>query len=155
MKPLTLLLFLVSLIIFTSGCAGPSVQTTVTPTPTVPVLITESVTIAPSSSAVPTTITTPLITAIASAHTVILQGAGDDVRSFTVTNGGIVTFDIKSSGTASFIIWVEDSQGNRINQIVDKTGAYSGTYSERMDEGNYYLDITDNGPWNITITSPS
>ncbi|WP_292370112.1 hypothetical protein [Methanoregula sp. UBA64] len=81
------------------------------------------------------------------------KGYGDDVQSFTATGDGMRIFSMSYSGESNFIIWLEDSQGNKLDLLVNEIGSYNGKTSERMGPGTYYLDVSASGPWTVTLTS--
>jgi|SRR5208283_507489 len=82
------------------------------------------------------------------------QGTGDDVQSFTATGYGIRIFSMSYNSNDNFIVWLEDSNGNKLDLLANEIGSYSGKHSVSLDTGTYYLDVTASGPWEIDLTSP-
>lgn len=82
------------------------------------------------------------------------SGSGDDVVSFTATGSGLRVFDSSYTGKSNFIVWLEDSGGEKTDLIVNKIGTYSGKKSVRLTSGKYYLDVKADGQWTVIISSP-
>jgi hypothetical protein len=81
-----------------------------------------------------------------------LSSTGDDVVAFSASGSSLRLFNMKYSGGSNFIIWLKDSQGNRIDLLVNEIGSYSGKKSVKLSSGNYYLDVAASGPWSVEIT---
>ena len=80
-------------------------------------------------------------------------GSGDDVQSFTTYGSGIRIFSMRYTGSSNFIVWLENSDGDKLDLLANEIGSYSGKTSEKMGPGKYYLDVQASGPWTITLTS--
>ncbi len=147
-----LIVFIVSLVLL-AGCTGTPSAPEVTPTPEI-VYVTVLVTLSPGQVAVapPTAIPTAVPTT-ATSTPLTIQGNSDDVRSFTTSGDGIRIFAMSYSGEKNFAIWLEDSQGNKLDLLANEIGSYTGKKSERLGPGTYYLDVTASGPWTVTVTS--
>jgi hypothetical protein len=82
------------------------------------------------------------------------SGSGDDVQSFTATGYGIRIFSMSYNSDDNFIVWLKDSNGNKLDLLANEIGSYSGKHSSSLDTGTYYLDVTASGPWRIELTTP-
>jgi hypothetical protein len=82
-----------------------------------------------------------------------LNGHGDDVRSFNVTETGLEIFTMHHNGDHNFAITLKDDNGKYISLLVNEIGEYSGKNSERLTIGKYWLNIKADGDWTIGITS--
>jgi hypothetical protein len=82
-----------------------------------------------------------------------LNGHGDDVRSFNVTETGLHTFTLHHTGDHNFAITLKDDDGKYIALLVNEIGDYSGKNSEKLAIGRYWLNIEADGDWAIAITS--
>jgi hypothetical protein len=83
------------------------------------------------------------------------SGNGDDVVSFTAESTGLKIFTVEYSGNARLEVMLIDEKGDPVELLVNETGSYSGKHSEKLSSGNYFLDITADGQWEITIESIS
>jgi hypothetical protein len=80
------------------------------------------------------------------------SGSGHRASDFFYTSGGLVYFDMTHNyGSANFIIWLWDSNGNCVDLLVNEIGAYSGSTALGLDAGIYILDITADGSWNVGV----
>jgi hypothetical protein len=78
-----------------------------------------------------------------------LSGTGNMVVPFTATESGLWVFTLTSSGPSNFIVWLKDDRGNRMVTLANEIGVYSGTKTQNLDAGKYYLNVTASGPWTI------
>jgi hypothetical protein len=82
-----------------------------------------------------------------------LRGSGDDAVPFTVTGDGLRIITLKNTGDSTFIVWLRDDKGDPVDMLVNDIGPYTGKTSEKMETGTYFVDITADGPWAISIIS--
>jgi len=111
---------------------------------------------APAATSAKTTraTTAPTVAPVLATSPTHFSGSGDDVVSFTATGDGLRVFNLAYTGKSNFIVWLQDSDGEKIDLIVNKIGTYSGKTSVRLTSGKYYLDVKATGPWTIDISSP-
>lgn len=88
-----------------------------------------------------------------SVDAVHISGHGDDIQWYNTTKTGLSTFSLRHTGDRNFAITLKDENDKYISLLVNEIGEYSGKKSERLTAGNYYLDITADGDWTISITS--
>jgi hypothetical protein len=81
------------------------------------------------------------------------SGHGDFVQWYNTTKTGLSTFSMHHTGDRNFAITLKDENDKYISLLVNEIGDYSGKKSVRLTSGEYYLDITADGDWTITITS--
>jgi hypothetical protein len=79
-------------------------------------------------------------------------GAGDDVKSFTVTGTGLKIFSMSYSGNQNFNIRLLDSEGNLVELLANEVGSYNGEKTVKLDAGKYTLYINTTGPWWLDIS---
>jgi len=79
----------------------------------------------------------------------VLSGTGNMIIPFTATESGLWVFTLTYSGPSNFIVWLKDDQGNQLTPLANKIGMYSGTKTQSLNTGKYYLDVTASGPWTI------
>ncbi len=81
-----------------------------------------------------------------------LSGSGDKSTDLIKLEPGFAVFEASYSGGGNFIIQLADENGNMVDLLVNEIGSYSGkTFASIPSGGNYYLDVTASGNWNISI----
>lgn len=87
---------------------------------------------------------------------VILQfhGSGDDVIQFAAPIAGLAQFAFIHDGDGNFVVKLLDSQGRTVDLLVNEIGAYEGQKAQRLEAGQYLLEITANGGWSAIIGPP-
>lgn len=87
-------------------------------------------------------------------------GKGDSVSSPFTLEKGIVKFEMIHDGYSNFAIWLYDSEGRRVDLLVNEIGTFEGSKvvgvtGELFDAspGIHYLDITADGNWKVIISS--
>jgi hypothetical protein len=88
-----------------------------------------------------------------SGEIVRLRGSGDDAVLFTVTGDGLRIITMKNTGDSTFIVWLRDDNGAPVDMLVNDIGPCTGKTSEIMKTGTYFVDITADGPWAVSIIS--
>ncbi len=93
---------------------------------------------------------------------IVLNGTGDTVtQTFTLTAGNTI-YSITHNGTGYFGIWLKDQAGAQKELLVNTAGTYSGNVLKGVTDdniigatpGTYYLDISADGAWTVTIKQP-
>jgi hypothetical protein len=79
----------------------------------------------------------------------VLSGTGNMIVPFTATESGLWIFTLTYSGPSNFIVWLNDDRGNQLTPLANKIGVYSGTKTQSLNTGKYYLNVTASGPWTI------
>lgn len=142
-KIISISLILVCIVmVFVAGCSSSEPTTTApAPAPVTTVKTTRATTIP----------TAALVLSTSPSH---FSGTGDDVVSFTATESGLRVFAMSYTGKSNFAIWLIDSNGDKIDLLVNKIGAYSGKKSDPLTTGKYTLDVTASGAWSVDISNP-
>jgi len=86
-------------------------------------------------------------------------GEGTRVSPPFMLESGIATFYMKHYGSGNFIIWLYDSEGHRVELLVNEIGPFEGStivgVTGQLFEaspGIHYLAITADGKWKIVVT---
>jgi len=84
-----------------------------------------------------------------------LSGTGQQAsQKFTLENG-LSIFKMTHSGTSNFSITLMDSDGQRVELLVNEIGKFDGAKAVGVSKkGEYVLDISANGNWTIKIEQP-
>jgi len=79
-------------------------------------------------------------------------GHGQEFSPFFTLASGLTTFHMEHSGSANFIVWLLDDQGDWVDLLVNKIGSFDGSKAVSVDDsGIYLLDITADGNWDVSI----
>lgn len=89
----------------------------------------------------------------ASSKSYIFEGSGAGTQKFTTTADATWLFDMTYSGEEIFMVTLKNESGDNIGVLAETGGSYTGTISERLKPGTYYLDVSAAGPWKITLIS--
>lgn len=86
-----------------------------------------------------------------------LDGIGDSVSKSFYLEKGVAIFDLSHSGNANFIVKLfNKTTGNLVDLLVNEIGYFEGeTLFGVKTEGDYVLNVTADGNWNIDISQPS
>jgi hypothetical protein len=141
-----------------AGCTGTSPAPVVTPGP-VPVPATAVSTAAPVTTAAVVapattrpTLETP-VTGNPSSKTYSFEGTGDDTRQFTTPDDRTWVFRMSSPAKEIFLVKLMDSHGDDIDVLADASDVYAGTESVSLKAGTWYLDVSADSPWTITMST--
>lgn len=75
-------------------------------------------------------------------------------QKFTLENG-LSIFKMTHSGTSNFSITLMDSDGQRVELLVNEIGKFDGAKAVGIaKKGEYVLDISANGKWTVKIEQP-
>lgn len=75
-------------------------------------------------------------------------------QKFTLENG-LSIFKMTHSGTSNFSITLMDSDGQRVELLVNEIGKFDGAKAVGIaKKGEYVLDISANGKWTVIIEQP-
>ena len=80
-----------------------------------------------------------------------VTGSGSRIVPFTVERSGADTFELTHSGEGNFIVWLRDSDAERLALLANKIGDVSDTRVENLEQGDYSLDIDSTGAWSVSI----
>lgn len=80
-------------------------------------------------------------------------GNGDDIRAFTITEGGGFIIMGVYSGDTNFIVRITDNDGKQVgSSLFNQTGSYSGKRIVNLPAGKYFFEIQAKGPWSIDLS---
>jgi len=87
-------------------------------------------------------------------------GKGDSVSSPFTLEKGTVKFEMTHDGYSNFAMWLYDSEGRRVDLLVNEIGTFEGSKVVGVtgqilgaSPGIHYLDITADGNWKVVISS--
>lgn len=91
-----------------------------------------------------------------SANSISYDGTGNTVSKSFRFSGGRLDVTSEHHGKKNFVVWLKDSQTGRNKALLaNKVGFYVGQKSESLKPGDYYLEITADGGWRVTMTHPT
>jgi hypothetical protein len=157
-KPVVVAMILLFCAAGMAGCTNSSPAPVVTPGP-VPVPTTVTSTAGPVTTTAPaataTTLPTPGTPAPGnpSPKTYTFEGTGDDTRQFTTTDDRTWVFRMSSPAQEIFLVTLMDRNGDAIDVLADASDVYAGTESVSLKAGTYYLDVSADSPWTITVST--
>jgi hypothetical protein len=80
-------------------------------------------------------------------------GNGDDIRPFTIKEGGGLIITGVYSGDTNFIVRITDNDGKQVGpSLFNQTGSYSGKRIVNLAAGKYFFEIQAKGPWSIDLS---
>ncbi len=80
-------------------------------------------------------------------------GNGDDIRAFTITEGGGFIITGVYSGDTNFIVRITDNDGKQVgSSLFNQTGSYTGKRIVNLPAGKYFFEIQAKGPWSIDLS---
>ncbi|MDA2928496.1 hypothetical protein MYX84_00885 [Acidobacteria bacterium AH-259-O06] len=79
------------------------------------------------------------------------SGTGQQATELFSLSSGLAIFNMSHSGSSNFAIWLMDSQGNRLDLLVNTIGSFSGSTSVQVQAGIFVLDVTADGAWSVTV----
>jgi len=89
------------------------------------------------------------------ASAISFSGYGEDTSPRFTLSEGLAIFAINNSGSGNFIVWLTDIHGIKVDRLVNDAGNFDGAKALGISiAGDYILDITSDGPWNVNITEP-
>lgn len=75
-------------------------------------------------------------------------------QKFSLENG-LSVFKMTHTGTSNFAVVLMDSDGQRVELLVDEIGKFDGAKAVGIaNKGEYILDVSADGKWTITIEQP-
>jgi hypothetical protein len=82
-----------------------------------------------------------------------ITGVGQKVTELFYLNTGLIRFEMKHDGNSNFAIWLLNSEGRRIELLVNEIGHFDGSKAVGITEpgGLYLLDIAADGNWQVSI----
>lgn len=79
-------------------------------------------------------------------------GSGEEVREGVSIQGGLTVVEATHSGESNFQVQLAGGEYDIL--FVNVIGSYDGESAELVEEGEYIMDITADGSWEITVRQP-
>jgi len=81
-----------------------------------------------------------------------ISGVGQKATEKFTLKEGLAVFKMIHSGSHNFIVWLLDSEGNKIEVLVNEIGPFDGSKAVKIPEdGVYLLDVNADGSWTVSI----
>ena len=98
----------------------------------------------PTPVATPSPMPTPV--------TLSFSGQGHRAISSIQLDTGLTIITLTHTGSANFVVWLRDSNGDDVDLLVNEIGPFNGSTALGIaTSGNYALDIDADGAWTIKI----
>lgn len=80
-----------------------------------------------------------------------IQGRGDNIEKVYLYSG-LAEFSFTNSGSANFIVWLINMDGDKLSLLVNDVGSYSGSKTAKIPSaGTYILEVKSDGNYVIKI----
>lgn len=136
-----------------SGADAVSVETS-TDTPQ-PATATPTPTPSPTQTATPTPTATSTPTQSQDGESYTFSGDSDDVTEPFDIEGGFTSFDMVHDGESNFQVELIDTDsGDTQEHLANEIGEWEGLLPYEVPRGEYVLDITADGNWEIIVRQP-
>ncbi len=84
-----------------------------------------------------------------------LAGVGQHASDFFELSPGLWKVSLSHRGGGHFAVWLLDSEGERVELLVNATGTFHGTKLVKIPrEGRFLYDVSADGPWDILAQPP-
>lgn len=81
-----------------------------------------------------------------------LSGTGQTATEKFELQSGLAVFKMTHTGSRNFGIWLYDSNGERLELLVNDIGNFNGSKAVQIPaNGEYLLDVSADGPWTVII----
>ena len=81
-----------------------------------------------------------------------LEGRGQQATDLFQLREGLARFRMEHAGRNNFAIWLFDSNGVRLDLMVNVIGPFTGSRAVNIPRtGDYLLDIDADGDWRVTV----
>jgi len=82
----------------------------------------------------------------------VLSGSGQTATEPFELEAGLSVFRMTHQGNRNFIVWLLDSNGRRVDLLVNEIGSSSGSKAIRIARsGTYLLQVEADGPWTVQV----
>jgi hypothetical protein len=86
---------------------------------------------------------------------ITLTGTGQKATQKFVLEEGLSVFKMTHKGSSNFAPTLLDSDGETVELLTNKIGAFDGSKAVQIPRaGQYLIDVTASGAWIVTITQP-
>ena len=81
-----------------------------------------------------------------------LTGSGQTATEPFELESGLAVFRMAHQGNRNFIVWLLDSNGRRVDLLVNEIGSFSGSKAVQIPrDGTYLLQVQADGPWSVQV----
>lgn len=87
----------------------------------------------------------------AAAGALSFSGVGQAATDLFTLEAGLTVFTMTHDGTGHFAVILMDSEGNTVDLLANKVGAFDGSKATKTKDGDYILDVAADGNWTIEI----
>ncbi len=86
---------------------------------------------------------------------ITLSGTGQQASKKFSLESGLSIFKMTHTGTSNFAVILMDSDGQRVELLVNDIGKFDGSKAVGIaKKGEYILDVSADGKWTVTIEQP-
>jgi hypothetical protein len=83
---------------------------------------------------------------------ITLSGSGQTATEPFELEYGLAVFRMAHQGNRNFIVWLLDSNGRRVDLLVNEIGSSSGSKAVQIPrDGTYLLQVEADGPWTVQV----
>jgi hypothetical protein len=134
-----------------AGCTGsPAAPPAPVPAATTMTEPPAPVTTAPAATTVALTPAPPVP---GPAKTYTFDGTGDSTETFTTTTDRTWVFRMSSPAKEIFQVTLRDRNGDTLDVLADASDPWAGTESVTLKAGTYYLAVTADSSWSVTVST--
>ncbi len=84
-----------------------------------------------------------------------LSGVGQQATDPIQLSAGLWKVSLSHHGGGHFAVWLLDSDGERVELLVNKSGLFHGTKLVKIPrQGTYLCDVSADGPWDVLVAPP-
>ena len=88
------------------------------------------------------------------AKTYTFSGTGDYTQAFSTDSSRPWLFSSSCPGAQEiFAVTVTDENGDPVAFLANEAGPYTGSKTLQLPAGQYYLDVSSDAPWTVTMSS--
>lgn len=86
---------------------------------------------------------------------ITLSGSDQEATVLFDLLEGVSIFEMQNTGSGHFGIWLLDDMGENVELLVNEIGPFDGSKIVHINrQGDYLLDVSAEGNWEVTITQP-
>lgn len=83
---------------------------------------------------------------------ITLTGSGQTATEPFELESRLAIFRLTHQGERNFSVWLLDSNGRRVDLLVNEIGSSSGSKAVRISrDGTYLLQVQADGPWTVQV----
>ncbi len=110
----------------------------------------------PIATASPTPTLAPELDPATAPPPVVLSGTGDTTTELVLLESSLVISQIKHEGSGYFGVTLrEGATGVPVDLLANSFGPYEGAHVAEVEPGEYFYEVSADGPWTITSMAPA